>query len=463
MLQMTENVISTSSHNVNTSSVLTLNDCSSRTYLTAKKQLDDEYKPEHYRDQVNGQSSVGAFVHLLKGSLGFGILSMPMAFYNGGLLFSMVATLIVGLLCTHCVHILVKTSQTICRENKIAALSFSETTEKVFEGGPKCLRPWSLVAKRFVDGGLMAAHFAAACVYMVFIATTFHDVINYDTDLNWDVRIYIAFTVIPCLLIGQIRNLKWLLPFSAFANIFIVITFGIVLYYLFSEPLVFADKPLIARTEQIPLYFATAIFAMEGIGSVMPIENSMQKPQQFLGCPGVLNTAMILVVIFYSAIGFLGYARFGSEVRGSITLNLVQGTPLADTAKLLIAVASLFTYGLIFYVSIDTLWKNISHKINKKNHNIAQILIRTGIILISGVVATVIPNLEPFISLVGAIFLSLLGLLVPSVCETVYLWPDRLGFWKWRLYKNLLLGTFALCALVAGSVASINEIIKIYQ
>lgn len=29
---------------------------------------------------------------------------------------------------------------------------------------------------------------------------------------------------------------------------------------------------------------------------VMPVENSMQKPQQFLGCPGVLNTAMTTVM-----------------------------------------------------------------------------------------------------------------------------------------------------------------------
>ena len=173
----------------------------------------------------------------------------------------------------------------------------------------------------------MATYFAAACVYMVFIATSFHDVINYDSGLNWDVRIYIAFTVIPCLLIGQIRNLKWLVPFSALANILIVVTFGIVLYYLFDGPLEFSDKPLIAKASQIPLYFATVIFAMEGIGVVMPVENTMKSPQSFLGCPGVLNTAMIVVVSLYAVIGFLGYVRYGSDVLGSITLNLKDGVP----------------------------------------------------------------------------------------------------------------------------------------
>lgn len=173
----------------------------------------------------------------------------------------------------------------------------------------------------------MGTYFAAACVYMVFIATSFHDVIEYDTGIKWDVRVYIAIVVLPCLLIGQIRNLKWLVPFSAMANIFIVVTFAIVLYYLFSGEMVFSDKPLIAKATQLPLYFATVIFAMEGIGVVMPVENTMKKPQQFLGCPGVLNSAMIIVVSLYAVIGFLGYVRYGSDVLGSITLNLQKGEP----------------------------------------------------------------------------------------------------------------------------------------
>lgn len=63
---------------------------------------------------------------------------------------------------------------------------------------------------------------------------------------------------------------------------------------------------------------------MEGIGVVMPVENAMKKPQQFLGCPGVLNTAMTTVVCLYAVIGFLGYVSFGEGVRASITLNLPE-------------------------------------------------------------------------------------------------------------------------------------------
>jgi len=77
--------------------------------LTDKNQLslsEDPYHPFEHRDP-NGASAGGALAHLLKSSLGTGILAMPMAFHNAGLAFGMAMTLIVGFLCTHCVHILV--------------------------------------------------------------------------------------------------------------------------------------------------------------------------------------------------------------------------------------------------------------------------------------------------------------------------------------------------------------------
>lgn len=83
-----------------------------RVNLTEKDQLEQEegpYSPFDNRDP-NGASAGGALAHLLKSSLGTGILAMPMAFHNAGLVFGGVMTLVVGFLCTHCVHILVSTS-----------------------------------------------------------------------------------------------------------------------------------------------------------------------------------------------------------------------------------------------------------------------------------------------------------------------------------------------------------------
>lgn len=46
-------------------------------------------------------------IHLLKGSLGTGILAMPYAFHNAGLILGFFGTLFIGSLCTYCLHVLV--------------------------------------------------------------------------------------------------------------------------------------------------------------------------------------------------------------------------------------------------------------------------------------------------------------------------------------------------------------------
>lgn len=83
----------------------------------------------------------------------------------------------------------------------------------------------------------------------------------------------------------------------------------------------FSDTNLANDVSGIPSFFATVIFAMEGIGTIMPVENSLTKPQ-FVGCPGVLNIAMTVVVTLYSSIGFFGYLRYGEGTEATITKNL---------------------------------------------------------------------------------------------------------------------------------------------
>ncbi|XP_058827303.1 proton-coupled amino acid transporter-like protein CG1139 [Topomyia yanbarensis] len=437
-------------------------DFNSTTKLADNQTEDDEYNPFEHRQTENPNSTSGSLAHLLKSSLGTGILAMPVAFKNAGLLFGAIGTVIIGIICTHCVHILVKTSHDVCKRTRIPVLGFAETAERVFQYGPIKLRGMANFSRNFVDYGLMATYYSAGCVYIVFIGSSLAKVSNATFDLDWDVRIYILFTMIPVLVIGQIRQLKFLVPFSALANVFIVITFGITLYYIFKDPLVFNDKPGFASLATLPLFFSTVIFAMEGIGVVMPVENSMAKPQHFLGCPGVLNTAMATVITLYAVIGFFGYVRYGEASAGSVTLNLPTDDVLSKVAQLLIAVAILFTFGLQFYVPMDILWRKVQEKIPKDKHNISQIAIRTGIMILMGGVALAVPDLEPFIGLVGAIFFSSLGLLVPCVVETVFLWPNELGMFKWILVKNIIFGAFAIFALVAGSYVSIEEIVKLY-
>ena len=83
-----------------------------------------------------------------------------------------------------------------------------------------------------------------------------------------DIRVYIPMLLVVLIPIGMIRELRYLVPFSAIANIFILVSFIITLYYIFSEGLDVGNGELMADIGQVPLFLATVIFAMEGIGVV---------------------------------------------------------------------------------------------------------------------------------------------------------------------------------------------------
>jgi len=57
--------------------------------------------------------------HLLKGSLGTGILAMPNAFRNSGYITGSIGTIVIGFICTFCIHQLVKAQYELCRRKKV--------------------------------------------------------------------------------------------------------------------------------------------------------------------------------------------------------------------------------------------------------------------------------------------------------------------------------------------------------
>ncbi|XP_068081637.1 proton-coupled amino acid transporter-like protein CG1139 isoform X2 [Anabrus simplex] len=441
----------------------------SSTNLTSSNGLDGletekSYDPFEVRKVQHPNSDIGAMVHLLKSSLGMGILAMPHAFKNGGLAFGMVGTLLVGFLCTHCVNMLVYSSHILCQRNKIPSLDFAGTAQLAFQSGPQKFRAWASLAKMFVNGAIMVTYYSGCVVYVVFISASIKQVVDHyvASYFTLDVRIYSVMLLLPLVGLTIIRNLRTLVPFSAIANLCIFISFGITMYYVFHDLPPIQDRLLMASHNQLPIFFSTIVFAMEGIGAVMPVENSMKHPAHFLGCPGVLNISMFIIVTLYAVIGFFGYFKYGNETQGSITLNLPVEEILAQVVKVFIALGILCSYGLNIFVPNEILWQMIEHHFREDWRNRAQHFFRITVAVVMVSVAIALPNLGPIISLVGAVCFSTLGLFIPAVVETVTRWEDSLGFCNWRLWKNALIVVLSLGALLSGSYTSILEIVDTY-
>jgi len=86
----------------------------------------------------------------------------------------------------------------------------------------------------------------------------------------------------------------------------------------------------------------------------------------------------------------------------------------------------------------------------------------TFLLVFTVILAVAVPTISPFISLIGALCFSILGLVVPAFIEVITFWDHGLGPYRWRLWKNIFVGTFGLMALAFGTYTSIREIAKLY-
>lgn len=420
----------------------------------------ETYDPSLHRTHEHPTTNVDTMIHLLKGNIGTGILAMPDAFKNAGLYVGLFGTLLMGLICTHCMHMLVKCSHELCRRLQVPALNFAEVCSRSFETGPIGLRRYSNLARNLVNMFLVITQLGFCCVYFVFVAVNLQEVVAHYF-FYLDTRIYLLLLLVPMVLLNLVKNLKFLTPVSLVAACLTVAGLACTFYFVLQDlPKTNTVKPF-SSWAQLPLYFGTAVYAFEGIGIVLPLENNMKTPEDFGGWTGVLNTGMVIVACLYTAVGFFGYLKYGDDVKGSITLNLPGDQFIAQLVRIMMALAIFFSYGLQFYVPVSILSPPIKQRFHSaQSQLISEYLLRVGMVMFTFLLAALIPNLGAVISLVGAVSSSTLALIFPPLIEIITFWPDGLGRNYWVLWKDLAIMTFGICGFVFGTYTSVAQIVN---
>ncbi|KAL1139772.1 hypothetical protein AAG570_006749 [Ranatra chinensis] len=399
-------------------------------------------------------------IHLLKGNIGTGILAMPDAFLNAGLVVGTIGTLLMGAICTHCMHMLVNCAHELCKRVQAPSLSFSQVAEQAFLTGPSHIRKYSNGFRIFVNVFLVITQLGFCCVYFVFVARNLQQLVeHYYTyiPMHW----FLLALLLPMVLLNWVKNLKYLTPVSLLASILTTTGLGITFFYMLQGLPRTSSVRAFASLEQLPLFFGTAIYAFEGIGVVLPLENNMKNPQDFGGLTGVLNTGMVIVACLYTAVGFFGYLRYGDNMKlGSITLNLPQQELLAQSVRIMMALAIFLSYGLQFYVPMGIIWPPIKDKF-EQNQRVAELLLRTFLVFVTFTLAAAIPNLSAVISLVGAVSSSTLALIFPPLIEVITFWDS--GLTPSMLLKDVAITLFGVAGFIFGTYASIKNIVSPVQ
>uniref|UniRef100_A0A182Y517 Amino acid transporter transmembrane domain-containing protein n=1 Tax=Anopheles stephensi TaxID=30069 RepID=A0A182Y517_ANOST len=413
-------------------------------------------------DPVDGRTlehpttNLDTLMHMLNGNLGTGILAMPDAFKNAGLYVGFFGTLAMGVICTHCMHLLVRCSHDLCRRYGRPSLSYAEVGYYALDSGPSWAQPLATSFRRLINTFLIVMQLGLCCVYYLFVAVNLRELLIY-FGVQVPVLTVLGYLLIPLTLMNMVRSLKLLTPTSLTASILAIAGLAIAFLFLLQDLPHSASVRPVSSWSTLPLYFGTVMYAFEGIGVVLPLENNMANPRDFIAWNGVLNTGMTVVVCLYSAVGFYGYLKYGEQAQGSVTLNLPNDNLLAQIVRLLMAVAVLASYALQFYVPMTILAPAVTKHF--RHRHCAEYGLRLVTVLLTFVLAAIIPNLGTFISLVGAVSTSTLALVFPPLIDLLTLWPhgDRPGR-HWIVLKDSLIIAFGACGFFFGTAKSLATI-----
>ncbi|OJD14479.1 hypothetical protein AJ78_05163 [Emergomyces pasteurianus Ep9510] len=299
-------------------------------------------------------TSTGAMLLLLKSFVGTGVLFLPRAFMNGGMVFSSIVLVSVSLLSYYCFILLVNTRLKVHG-------SFGDI------GGVL----YGKHMRRIILGSIVLSQIGFVSAYIVFVSQNLQAFVLAVSKCKTfiDIKFMILIQLIVFLPLSFIRDISKLGFTALIADVFILM--GIVYLYAYGIETI-VDNGGVADIKPFnpmswTLFIGTAIFTYEGVGLIIPIQESMKQPRKF---PGVLALVMFMITTVFLSMGMLGYAAFGSKTETVVLLNLPQDSKVVNGIQFLYSVAILLSTPLQLFPAIRILENELFTRSGKYNPGI---------------------------------------------------------------------------------------------
>jgi proton-coupled amino acid transporter len=341
--------------------------------------------------KAGGATPQGAILLLLKSFVGTGVLFLPKAFLNGGMLFSCITLLFVSALSYYCFLLL-------CSTRLAVPASFGGM-------GGRLYGKWLLILINF---SLVISQIGFSSAYIVFVSENLQAFVLAVTDCrtHLPIAVFILMQMVIFLPLSLYRNIQNIQKLALVADVFILA--GLLYLYYFDIYTIAAVNHGISDIELFnpkswTLFIGTAIFTFEGIGLIIPIQESMAQPRKF---PSVLALVMVVITIIFTSMGALSYAAYGSKTKTVVILNMPQDSKFVQGVQFIYSLAILLSTPLQFFPAIEITSKAIfSRKSGKGNpwvkwkKNIYRFFM---VVICAGIAWLGADDLDKFVALVGS-------------------------------------------------------------
>lgn len=383
-------------------------------------------------------TTVKAVLLLLKSFVGTGVLFLPKAFHNGGWGFSTICLLLCAILSYYCFVCLISTKDLVQIDG------YGNIGQHLYGSKMKFAILLSIA--------LSQIGFSAA--YVVFTATNLQIFCKNTLGIEFiSVGGFIFLQALIFIPLSLARNITKLSGTALLADLFILLGIMYVYYYAGYYVMtngIATDTMLTFNRVDWSLFIGTAIFTFEGIGLLIPIQESMKHPEHFQ--PSLLAVMTLVAFIFISS-GLLCYSAFGSSVETVVLLNFPQTSPLTWSVQLLYAVAILLSTPLQLFPAIRILenWTFPTAMSGKHDPRVKWMknYFRSGIVLVMAAIAWAGANdLDKFVSLVGSF----------ACIPLIYIYPPMLHFRAFFSHNKKI--TFSL--IMDGFILSFGVCVMMY-
>lgn len=296
-----------------------------------------------------------AAIHLVKGNLGPGCLNLPHAFALSGWALGSGLFLFIALQGIYSMRLLV-----YCKTTLLASTSSPRHHTMTFMDVAKItLGP---TGGHLVEIFLFVLQGGVCCVFLSLIRTNLRAFLPWLSDIA-----SVLIVAILLMLMVLLRFLKDLLWLSAIANIIMVIAIltATIAGFVHFSPSSVDDIVVANPTPSVIVTFASDMFfAFEGIGLVLPIENSYYSERQ-KSFSGILTAGMTLVGALFVLVGVSASLGFPEVHSGSITAYLEKQYPDViwySIVNALVIVAVALTFPLQLTPAMEVLDDWIDHR-----------------------------------------------------------------------------------------------------
>jgi proton-coupled amino acid transporter len=257
------------------------------------------------------------------------------------------------------------------------------------------------------------------CAYFVFVAENLRNLVMSVSDcvMQPSLGSLILAQLLLYIPFALVRRIKYFSNAALIADVFILM--GLVYIFWYDAVLLQQQGPgdyVNFDGNTFALMIGTALFTFEGIGLVLPISQSMKKPEKF---PKVLTITMIISAALFTLIGAICYVTFGSDVQTVVLSNLPQDSKMTRTVQLLYSFSIAFSVPLQLFPAIRILEQGLVPNLDgKKNrlHKWQKNVFRAGLVILMSVVSYGgSSSLDKFVSLIGSFACVPLSFMYPSI------------------------------------------------